>query len=250
MANQPKQSSEHSLNVTYSQHEEEIDLRECLIIISRGKWLIAILTAIVVFIAATYVKLQPAIYQSKVSFIVSTGPHWNTDFQPGIEKYILPIISSESFQNQMKIDFEDDFEFPTVSVDRAGVYTATVERSTAKDAYTAVSHFVGELNTVYKARLHSEVKVQSKVVESLATSQETEHLNIIADNLKIAEALLLNEDFSVVQVLNAPNMPRTQANSNGAIIIVLAAIFGLILSLTIIFVRHACQQSPNCNSRN
>jgi LPS O-antigen subunit length determinant protein (WzzB/FepE family) len=249
MANNLKQPTNNLQNLSYSQHDEEIDLRECFIIIAQGKWLIAILTAIVILFAATYVKLQPAIYQSKVSFIVSTGPYWNTDFQPGIEKYILPIISSESFRNQIKIDFEDDFKFPTVSVDRAGVYTATIERSTAKDAHTSLTRFVDELNDVYKEWLLSEVQVQSNVVESLAISKETENLTIIADNLKIAEALLSSEDFSVVQVLNAPNLPRSKANSNGKIVIVLAALFGLILSFTIIFVRHACQRSPTCNTR-
>ncbi len=227
-------------------HDDEIDLRELFWALWQGKWWIILTTLAFAAGATIYAQSQPNVYEASVRFMVEPDPFGIAENEGNNIGGFLTHRANVASQDLTSSEFTQRYTqlneaavLPSVSKDKAGIFTAKTSSTSPDAAYTAVLTYATSVNPLYKELLLDPALIQLSTVKKLSETSNNQDLAKRYANELIKVELLQNPDFKLIKLLSEPVKPTAHVKPKRLLIAVLGTLLGGMLGVAIVLVRFA-----------
>lgn len=224
---------------------DEVELRELLITLWQGKWIVLGVTLLATVIAAAYALKQPNMYQAKATLVLNDSFYSLDDtYQLSLSPYLL---TGSGLINVLKDISEDSLGLVNgigISYDkRDQIFNINKISISPEESFRGVELVLNNLNPILKQIELSKVVTAVNSLSSLNELNSEEQVKsslaeIYAQQL-YKKAVLENPDSQIVQVVSPPVKPTSHIKPKRPLIIVLGVLLGGMLGIAIVLIRFA-----------
>jgi len=223
--------------------QDEIDLRELIGVLWRGKWTILLVTMASCIGAVTYAQSKPNLYTS-TSSIIPNYAMMTGSFSKTVSMLLSPpyfILLKEEISSKSNLN-SSTLKGVSLSVNKTTKVISLSETSlSASKAYNNVAVITNNLNQAVKALELSDVQIKLDSIAPLLSGTSVngtkKAISEIYAELLYHKATLENPKTKLIQVLSNPVKATSHVQPNRMRIVLLGLMLGLALSIAFILVR-------------